>query len=470
MKKFYVLIYSLLFLGIGASEAQFNVLYNFNDTVGENPWGNLIKVKNKLYGMAYQGGVHSVGCIFSIDSNGGAYKDLLDFDSVNGANPKGSLILSEKVLYGMTSAGGANNDGRIFSVDTNMTHYTDILDFSGANGNQPWGSLTLAGNKLYGMTSIGGVNSAGNVFSIDTDGTSYNDLLDFDTTNGASPYGSLLLVQNKLYGMTYRGGARDSGCIFSIDTNSGSSYTDLYDFSGSKGYGPHGDLTLAGNKLFGMTWIGGASDWGVVFSIDTSGGNTYKDLLDFNYTNGGQPQGNLTLSASGKELYGMTFDGGANHDGLIFRIDTNGVGYKKLLDFAGGAGTLPYGSLLLSGRNLYGMTSMGGTDTRGVIFNCDTAGSATSIDNLTTKNGSVNVYPNPSTGVFTLAFSHPELVSGSQTIKVYNILGEQVYSQAIVSSSSFIVNLSSLPAGIYLYRVMGNSSNLLGEGKLVIQK
>ncbi|HTB32997.1 MAG TPA: hypothetical protein VK808_13290, partial [Bacteroidia bacterium] len=40
----------------------------------------------------------------------------------------------------------------------------------------------------------------------------------------------------------------------------------------------------------------------------------------------------------------------------------------------------------------------------------------------------LKIYPNPSNGIFTLAFDHPELISGSQTIEVSNILGQSVYS------------------------------------------
>jgi hypothetical protein len=91
------------------------------------------------------------------------------------------------------------------------------------------------------------------------------------------------------------------------------------------------------------------------------------------------------------------------------------------------------------------------------------------VPSLTDKSNVV-VYPNPSNGNFTLTFSHPELVSGSQTIEVYNVLGEKVYSQFIIPNSSFIINLSSQPNGIYLYRVITEDGNLMGEGKLVIER
>ena len=454
-------------------KAQFTILHSFNDTAGGNPWGNLTLLQNKFYGMAYQGGAHGQGCIFSVDTNGSGYKDLLDFNGANGANPKGSLIISGHTMYGMTSAGGSNNEGCVFSIDTNASRYTDLLDFNGVNGNQPWGSLTLAGNKLYGMTSAGGTRLDGNVFTIDTNGGGYKDLLDFNDTNGGSPFGSLLLNGRKLYGMTYKGGIHDSGCVFSIDTNTGGgvgSYKDLYNFTNTKGYYPHGDLILSGEKLYGMTWIGGANDNGVIFSLDTNGGNSYKDIVDFNYnTSGSQPQGSLTLS--GGALYGMTFDGGVSHDGVLFSVDTNGNRFRDLFNFNNPQGDLAYGTLVFSGPKVYGMTSAGGAYSDGVIFACDTFSSPASINMLKAIAGNVKVYPNPSNGMFHIV-CHSERSEVSQPqMKVYNVLGEQVLTETLRSTQGDnTIDLSYQPNGVYLYRVIANNGELIGEGKLIIQK
>src|ERR1700733_8047042 len=95
---------------------------------------------------------------------------------------------------------------------------------------------------------------------------------------------------------------------------------------------PYGDLTLAGNKLYGMTFFGGAFDEGIIFSVDTNGAG-FKDLTDFNGINGMDPYGSLTLV--GHTLYGMTYNGGAVGNGNIFSIDTDGSGFKDLFDFSG---------------------------------------------------------------------------------------------------------------------------------------
>ncbi len=79
------------------------------------------------------------------------------------------------------------------------------------------------------------------------------------------------------------------------------------------------------------------------------------------------------------------------------------------------------------------------------------------------------VFPNPSTGIFTVGFAGTQnFVSGE--IGIYNVLGEKVYSQFTNHNSPFTIDLSSNPNGIYLYRVITNNGNVLGDGKLIIQK
>lgn len=82
-------------------------------------------------------------------------------------------------------------------------------------------------------------------------------------------------------------------------------------------------------------------------------------------------------------------------------------------------------------------------------------------------NESVFVYPNPSNGKFTVQLP----VAGSQKLvfEVYNMLGEKVYTQSLMVKTSGI-DLSDKPAGIYLYRIITETENLVSAGKLVLEK
>jgi uncharacterized repeat protein (TIGR03803 family) len=213
---------------------------------------------------------------------------------------------------------------------------------------------------------------------IGTTKAQYTDLLDCYGSNGDNPFASLTLSAsgNILYGMTKYGGAPGNGNIFSIHTD-GTHYKDLMNFNTTNGAYPQGSLTLSasGSVLYGMTAGGSANYDGLIFSVDTDG-TGYNVLLTFNGTNGAYPYGSLTFARG--VLYGMTDAGGANNYGLVFSMDSDGTRYRDLLDFNGTNGENPYGTLTLStsGSTLYGMTYSGGAYNDGLVFSIDTNGSS----------------------------------------------------------------------------------------------
>jgi hypothetical protein len=100
------------------------------------------------------------------------------------------------------------------------------------------------------------------------------------------------------------------------------------------------------------------------------------------------------------------------------------------------------------------------------------------IENIQSASGDISVYPNPSGGLFTVVIASEAkpvrtVQPGGQSypsIEVYNVLGEKVYSDNYsLSTTHYSLDLSSQPAGIYLYGVISNTGELIGEGKLIIQ-
>jgi uncharacterized repeat protein (TIGR03803 family) len=370
MKKFYFLVVALFCLGIGKSDAQYNVLLNFNNTnspQGKNPTGALTLSGNRFYSMTDSGGTSSYGVVFTVKIDGSGYDDLFNFNGTTGNYPQGSLTLSGNKLYGMTYHGGISF-GNIFSLDTDGTEFKDLHDFyvSYNDGYYPSGNLTLSGGVLFGMTQTGGIYGYGVIFSIDTNGNGYKILLNFDGTNGSGGNSSLTLSGNKLFGMAIGGGVYHEGCIFSIDTN-GNGYKKLFDFDSASGINPWNILTLSGGTLYGTTNFGGIFGYGTIFSIDTSG-NNFKVLFNFNDTNGSYAEGGPLL-LQGNMLYGVTIFGGTFSRGTIFSIDTNGSEFKNLYDFPTAInGTEPISPLIYSGNVFYGMASTEGMDNAGVIY------------------------------------------------------------------------------------------------------
>lgn len=463
--------------------AQFTVLHNFNDTAGGNAGdgflaGSLYLNGSYLYGMAEAGGQDTgeAGCgsqgwgvIFKIMTNGSGYDTLYNLDSAGGGNPVFSSFISDGTyLYGMTSGGDPYCGGSIFKIKPNGTNFDTIATFSGLNGLAPFGTPVYDGTFLYGMTNLGGSDGDGNIFKIMPNGTGYADMYDFSGTSGESPNGSLIYDGTWLYGMTETAGGVSTagyGSIFKIMPN-GTNFTVLYVFNDTMGANPYGSLVLYKDYLYGMAQGGGAENYGDVFKIKTDGSG-FDTLFSFTNTNGSTPYGSLI--AIGANLYGMTSLGGATYAGTIFKVDTNGTGYADLFDFDGiddTTGLNPTGNLTFDGTYLYGMTGGGGTYGAGTIFRFGT--SSLGIEKITSGKGNVKVYPNPSKGEFTIESSG---VSSQWSVEVYNVLGEQVYSSNYpLSTNHYSLDLSSNPNGIYFYRVIANNGNILGEGKLIIQK
>jgi len=75
-----------------------------------------------------------------------------------------------------------------------------------------------------------------------------------------------------------------------------------------------------------------------------------------------------------------------------------------------------------------------------------------------------SVYPNPNNGNMTLEYMLPE----NAVFELYDLLGEKVYERTLFSGTQREeINTSTLPNGVYYYRVYGKNKNL-GKGKVVV--
>jgi uncharacterized repeat protein (TIGR03803 family) len=302
----------------------------------------------------------------------------------DGSGPMGSLIQSGSMLYGMTPSGGSYGNGIIFRIDANGTGFQLMHSFVSAaiDGQHPFGSLIISDSNLYGMATSEDTGYGGTVFKLGTDGLNFQVLRSFTTSDGVWPYGSLIQSGSTLYGLNTYGGSASGwdgkGTIFKINTD-GSNFQKLHTFTGSSsdGFSPHGALLQSGSTLFGMTYRGGSSNNGIVFKINTDNMG-FAVLYSFvGGTNDGMwPYGSLIQS--GSTLYGMTAQGGINNQGTIFSMNADGTGYQVLHKFAGGSndGSESYGAttLLLFGSKLYGTTNEGGVNNLGTIFRMDPNG------------------------------------------------------------------------------------------------
>ncbi len=187
---------------------------------------------------------------------------------------------AEGNLYGTAIRGGTSNYGVVFKVDS-AGHQTVLHNFTGgSDGAPPTASLIRdsAGN-LYGTAQYGGIATGtsgfGTVYKLDSLGTETVLYTFKGSVDGGSPYAGVLRdAAGNLYGTTALGGASNYGVVFKLDTTGNE--TALYAFTGGRdGAYPEANLTRdpQGN-IYGTAIKGGSAGYGVAFKLDADGRET----------------------------------------------------------------------------------------------------------------------------------------------------------------------------------------------------
>lgn len=370
---------------IGTDGSGFRILKSFSiyDQDGAAPMAGLVWSGGTLYGTTSSSGGLFGGTLFKINADGSGYAVLKRFniDELDGLNPEAALVVSGSTLYGTTARGGAFDFGTVFKLALTGTGYTVLKHFTGRfpdDGASPSG-LILSGNMLLG-TASGSADLApgcGTVFAVRTDGLSYQTLKNFRPSDAARPLAELAMSGATLYGTTFGGGTSDRGTVFKVNTD-GSGYAILKSFGDQLGDGihPQGGLVLSGDTLYGTTRQVLGAGGGTVFRIKMDGSG-YLVLKYFDeFDDGSEPESSLVVS--GPILYGTTSGGGELGAGTVFRLNTDGSGYRILKHFEGIDGQTP-GRLILSGGILYGSTTSGGSSDQGTLFRLSTTGAGFAI-------------------------------------------------------------------------------------------
>ncbi len=263
--------------------------------------------------------------------------------SGDGFGPTGDLVFDQAGnIYGATSSGGSSNRGTVYELTFSGGTWTENVLYSfagGQDGQIPIGGVIFdqAGN-LYGTTQNGGGfgcytnTGCGTIFQLvpSDSGWTENQLYSFQggSDGGFPESGVILDSSGNLYGTTSIYG--DPGCnsgygcggAYKLSSSGGNwSLNTLYTFAA--GYdGPFAPLTMdAAGNLYGTTEGDGAYAFGNVFKLSpTQNGWTYTDLYDFTGgSDGANPESNIAFDAQGN-LYGTTFLGGVNNNGVVFEI------------------------------------------------------------------------------------------------------------------------------------------------------
>jgi hypothetical protein len=163
--------------------------------------------------------------------------------------------------------------------------------------------------------------------------------------------------------------------------------------------------------------------------------------------------GNFTTAGGNSANYIAQWNGtswSAMGTGMNGEVDALTVYY-------GGGGK---GNVLYAGGNF--TTAGGYTNWNNIAIWCFTCPDA--INELS-ENRSINVYPNPNHGTFTISM---ENINEKAQIEIYNVLGEKVCNSTVNKNTSQI-NMSIQAAGVYLYRVLTENGTLISNGKFIVE-
>lgn len=405
--------FGTVFKIVPGSVDTLSTLWAFDGYTGAYPYpsyGNYSQNKliqgadHNLYGVTQEGGANGWGTVFQLTLAGicTPLSSFSDSDSFSAPNPlvqSGANFYLTSYYGGMTAQVGVTNGyGAAMSVSS-AGALSVIQSFYVRDSYNPYSSLVQVGTGtsavFYGVTYNGGEFGGGAIFKVTASGA-FSIIHHFNNYNqeGIKPIGGLLLYSDgkTLYGTTTQGGRYGYGTIFKV--TAAGALTVIHHFQSREGYAPQSALVEGvgtDTTIYGACYSGGppiGSPAGTIFSTDTTGA-AFKVIHYFtsNSARGSNPTCQLLPDGLGN-LYGATYQGGANNLGMVFKISTSGSAFTDALDFYHDAlhniyplGYYPQygGKMVLNGGFLYGSTQSGGTYNHGVIWTLNTATSAAAV-------------------------------------------------------------------------------------------
>ncbi len=380
-----VLVAVLVLTTAGLASTE-KVLYAFTGESGDNDWGGVISnAKGTLYGATLTGGTYGYGVVFDLKHSKSGWTENVLYSFTggsDGAYSYGGVSFDKKGnLYGATYEGGAYGYGTVFELKHTNGGWTESVLYNFTGGSD--GSLPEAGiilderGNLYGTTYQGGTGY-GVVFELEHSKGGWTENVLYGFTggrDGADPQDSVVFDNaGNLYGTTYNGGTSGYGVVFELKhSKSGWTENVLYSFTGGSDGGEPSFGSLIFDKsadLFGTTEVGGAGGYGTVFELKHSKGTWVESVL-YGFTgasDGALPTGCLIFDTKGN-LYSTT-EAGGNGYGVVFQLKHSNGAWKEnvLYAFTGGSdGATPVSGVVLNKGNLYGGTTAGGSGS-GVVF------------------------------------------------------------------------------------------------------
>jgi uncharacterized repeat protein (TIGR03803 family) len=345
-----------------------NILWSFTGASdGATPTSNLVMDSSgAIYGTTVFGGTYNCGTFFQLTppgTGGTAWSEnsLYQFPCFGSesATQDATAIAYDPatgIFYGILQAGGPHDGGSVYklALSGGVWTYTTLHSFNDnssdpgyANGCNPWSLLFGPDGDLYGTALYCGLGT-GTVFRLSRPagggtGWGFHLLYSLGTSstspNGAYPYGLLIGLSGVLYGGTAEGGSSGYGTIYSLtrpQAGTGGPWTEavIHNFAEGSGDGIYplsGVILGPAGSLYGATAGGGLSDTtcgsypgcGTVFQLIPGSGGLWTETVLHNFAAAGgdaiNPNPGVLLERGGN-LYGTTYNGGANGDGAVYAV------------------------------------------------------------------------------------------------------------------------------------------------------
>ncbi|HTB32710.1 MAG TPA: T9SS type A sorting domain-containing protein [Bacteroidia bacterium] len=379
------------------------------------------------------------GVSLAIDKNGNIC--LATYDRLMKFNPNGNKFMDvSAILNADIFAISLDSIGNIYATGTEQPGWYPFLAKYDSSGNLLWSHEAT-------VTSAACVGTA---YSVTTDkaGSAYitgffGDTMSFGAYTLKSPFNwtytydyriACFLVKydvngNVVWAEQTKGKHKWRGTSLAKDRNNniylGGSGIDVDTFSFGGGI---------------MTLHGSSSDASFIVKLDTAGKFVAGSLLK---------NGTLTFDP-GDYLNGVAVDSSGNYSYLIG-------------DFLGDTILCADDTLTNPGGVLYPYIARWSWTIPGCI------NAEEGISEITSSKPNALLYPNPNTGKFTIELVGAENL-GSAKLEIYNILGEKVFTKPLNGiTDKYSFDLTSRSSGIYLYRIISESGQLINDGKFIIE-
>ncbi len=240
------------FVGISIPTGQYQHLFEFNTDTIFNPNGQFTKVNGKYVDIATSGGSGDKGAIYQFNPATESIEHIVSFAAVPNGNPFGNLVKFNNKIYGLLAYKNQSRVTSLFELDTATFDVSVIREYPHQNeiNYEITGSFVYQ-NKLllYGPES--GTNHHGQYLEIDFQNNQDRPIDPFMTLNLSGENVSVFKkYSNKLY--TINGCITDNSLIsFNLETEKIESEVVFNNIVKTENFYSFGPFTIENNILYG---------------------------------------------------------------------------------------------------------------------------------------------------------------------------------------------------------------------------